>query len=415
MSIDTLPVGYRLADPIYDVNGVLLLDQGIVLTAGFVQTLRTRGIQQVRVGKPKAAPSKSPTPKAKRSSAFAMDRLLEQVRHRLSEMARRPLVKAQRAAEDFDPHVKLQFAVHIEESAAVISDVLAQIEAGELVDIDHIQTTTAQQLLDVTADVDLAMLSAFELDPEDEAFNQRLHRTALQSSVLSLAVGVQLGLDVESLLHLGTAAMLCDIGLSRHFPAAVRDPRDESRSDPRQSGGNRHYLQHPERGFEQLVALKLVPGPILQAVRQHHELIDGSGFPHGIGGQRVCLGARIIGVVQAYLALTEPLDASEGYLGADSVAYLMHHALEGRFDLRVMKAFVKTVSVYPIGSVVRLNDHRTGTVFRTCGGDSLRPVLRVEGEICDLQEGTLRIVEPLLEGRSSRRRLPTRLMREVLW
>src|SRR6056297_1164834 len=186
MSIDTLPVGYRLADPIYDVNGVLLLDQGIVLTASFVQTLRTRGIQQVRVGKPKAAATKSPTPKAKRSSAFAMDRLLEQVRHRLSHLARQPLTKTTRAAEDFDPHAKLQFAVHIEESAAVISDVLAQIEAGELVDIDHIQSTTAQQLLDVTADVDLAMLSAFELDPEDEAFNQRLHRTALQTSVLSL-------------------------------------------------------------------------------------------------------------------------------------------------------------------------------------------------------------------------------------
>ncbi len=411
MSIDTLPVGYRLADPIYDVNGVLLLDQGIVLTASFVQTLRTRGIQQVRVGKPKAAATKSPTPKAKRSSAFAMDRLLEQVRHRLSHLARQPLTKTTRAAEDFDPHAKLQFAVHIEESAAVISDVLAQIEAGELVDIDHIQSTTAQQLLDVTADVDLAMLSAFELDPEDEAFNQRLHRTALQTSVLSLAVGVQLGMDVENLLHLGTSAMLCDIGLSRHFSTAVLKERGESQ----QAGGNRQYLQHPERGFEQLVALKLVPGPILQAVRQHHELIDGTGFPHGIGGQRVCLGARIIGVVQAYLALTEPLDASEGYLGADCVAYLMHHALEGRFDLPVMKAFVKTVSVYPIGSVVRLNDHRTGTVFRTCGGDSLRPVLRVEGEICDLQEGTLRIVEPLLEDRSSRRRLPTRLMREVLW
>jgi HD-GYP domain-containing protein (c-di-GMP phosphodiesterase class II) len=153
----------------------------------------------------------------------------------------------------------------------------------------------------------------------------------------------------------------------------------------------------------------------LQAIRQHHELIDGTGFPHGLADDRICLAARIIGLTQAYLSLTSPLDGREGFVPADSVAYLLYHSLKGRFCLKVMQALVHVISVYPQGSTVRLADQRTGTVVRCAANDPMRPVIRLDGEICDLGQSPNRIVEPTPGPAALQKRLPTRFLKEILW
>ena len=158
-----------------------------------------------------------------------------------------------------------------------------------------------------------------------------------------------------------------------------------------------------------------MPGPVLQAIRQHHELIDGTGFPFKLADNRICVAARIIGVTQAFLALTSPMDGSEGFLPADSVAYLIHHALEGRFCLRVMRAFVYATSIYPQGSMVELADRRMATVLRCVGKDLMRPIVQIDGQAFDLRESHVRIAHPAPIPSVRQRRLPTRLLNEIVW
>lgn len=408
VSVDTLPVGATLDAPIYDSHGVLLLDEGIELTEPFIEGLRNRGLVQVHIGLPSRQATKSSSVR-RASNALPVDKLLEDISRQLNKIGRRAKSDDQPRGGTYDPGAVKLVSEHIQQAAAEIDCVLADAEAGNVINIERVQETTAQTVIDVADDTDVAVHSALQFNPEDAAFRERLRTVSCQATVLSLAIGMRLRLDATQLLHLGMAATLSDIGLVQR-PAAtqVRALMDPASSE-------HIWLSHPQRGFEQLTAIKTVPGPVLQAIRQHHELIDGTGFPFHLADNRICLSARIIGMTQAFLALTSPLDGSEGFLPSDSVAYLIHHALEGRFCLRVMKAFVQATSIYPQGTMVQLADQRLATVLRCTGKDMMRPLIQVEGEACDLRYSPLRISQPIPSPTAKQRRLPVRMLQEILW
>lgn len=408
MPVDSLPIGAKLDASIHDEHGVLLLERGLELTAAFVQGLRARGLVHVQIGKGEKAPPRLPVSRRGGDAAFSVERILEDIAKHLQRIVHHPNTTSSDYGK-FDPVSVLLVRKHIQRAAAEIEQVICDAESGRVINIDGVQEVTAQTVIDVADDTDLAVHSALQFSPSDREYAARLRTAALQSSVLSLAIGLRLGMDATQLLHLGTAAMLSDIGLVQHpvvsrgVAIAVPPSREQL------------WLSHPERAFEHLTAIKTVPGPVLQAIRQHHELMDGTGFPLRLPDDRISLSARIIGVTQAFLAMTSPLDGSEGFMPSDSMAYLIHHALQGRLCLRVMRAFVHATSIYPQGSVVQLADNRLGTVLRCVQGDLLRPVIQLDGEICDLRYTSNGIVRPASMPAIHQRRLPTRLLNEVLW
>lgn len=408
LAVDSLPIGSKLDVSIFDEQGVLLLDRNLELTEAFVQSLRARGLIHVHIGREAKPTSRISGGRRGSEAAFSVERVLEDIAKHLQRIVHTPK-DGESQYSDFDPSSARAVTEHIEQAASEVEQVLSDAEAGRVLNIDAVQDVTAQTVIDVADDTDLAVHTALRFNPSDQEFKTRLRTAALQSSVLSLAIGLRLGMDANQLLDLGTAAMLSDVGLI-HSPPSNRMSASADLPTKEQI-----WLSHPQRAFEQLTAIKTVPGPVLQAIRQHHELIDGTGFPYRLADERISLSARIIGVTQAFLAMTSPLDGSEGFIPSDSVAYLIHHALQGRFCLRVMRAFAHATSIYPQGSMVRLADNRLGTVLRCVRDDLLRPVIQLDGEICDLRFSSVGIIQPASVPSNRQRRLPTRLLNEVLW
>lgn len=414
--MDGLPIGSVLEEPLFDADGVLLLDSGMVLTTTFVASLHRRGIQWIRLGRT-AALSRLQKPRERAAGhsnrgavGSQIQSLLEVVGKRLGQEFANRVAGASKPLSDYSSGDVKRISEHLHQSLGVLENSLRNIRRGDIKEFTSLQESTLNNMLLVSTDADLALFaSTADRRPQHSDFHTRLNRHGLNTAILAIATGIEAELSVDGLLHLGTAALLCDLALYESRPDLIfgRVVHDaETRAQIR---------QHPQVAFERLTRLKSVPGPVLLAIRHHHEMLDGSGFPFGLTSERISLIARILCLTHAFLEITEPLDGSPGFLPADAAAYLVHHAVQGRFCIQATQAFLRAMSVYPIGSLVSLSDNREATVVRTSRTNPMRPIVRTDQGLVDLRLSACTIVSPIPASHLKQMRLPTSRFSEPLW
>ncbi|MCZ6539977.1 MAG: hypothetical protein O6922_09160 [Chloroflexi bacterium] len=109
---------------------------------------------------------------------------------------------------------------------------------------------------------------------------------------------------------------------------------------------------------------------------QHHVRLNGSGFPQGLKGDAISMGARIVAVAETYYSLISSRPDHESWSRQDAMEYIM--AFGGDlFDSTVVEAFVRAVPAYPTGVLVRLSTGETGYVIDARIGQIGRPTLRL--------------------------------------
>jgi hypothetical protein len=132
-------------------------------------------------------------------------------------------------------------------------------------------------------------------------------------------------------------------------------------------------LALPERGHALLEGSCTVTGAALDVVLRHHERFDGGGYPQGLGGAAISLLARMGAVCDVYDAITSNRPYKAGWDPAESIAKMV--SWKGQFDAAVLGAFVHSLGIYPIGSVVRLAPGRLAVVVGQNPGALLAPVV----------------------------------------
>lgn len=238
-------------------------------------------------------------------------------------------------------------------------------EAGALV-VDE-PRAAAQQARALTGAMLEKMLAQGDLCVRllSAATSDRVAAHALNVSVLALLMGRSLGLPQGELLDLGTGALLHDVG-KLDLPARVHCPEDSFGSVELKA-----YREHVALGVARGRQMELAPDA-LAVLAQHHEMVDGSGFPERLALDAITPAARLVALVNRYDNLCNP--------GPRGVPLTPHEAISvlfaqnrGRFDMPVLNSFIRMMGIYPPGSVVQLTDDRYALVMQVNASRPLKP------------------------------------------
>jgi putative nucleotidyltransferase with HDIG domain len=209
---------------------------------------------------------------------------------------------------------------------------------------------------------------------------------AVSVGLLSLLLGRALGWNDADLLELGVGALTHDVGKLK-IPERVR-----ARQDHFSPADLAHYQDHVAHGV-QLGRSMGLSAAALTVIAQHHEMMDGGGFPSRTGGDRLSLAARLVAIVNRYDNLCNPHMPSHALTPHEAMA-LMYAQGQAKFDTAMLNAFIKMMGVYPPGSLVQLSDERFAMVVSVNSSRPLKPcvlayerkVPRDEALIVDLQQ-----------------------------
>jgi len=201
-----------------------------------------------------------------------------------------------------------------------------------------------------------------------------LSEHAINVCTLSLLIGRQFSLEDEVLLELGRGALFHDVGY-RALPMKVKFQAGGMKveADPELR------LLHPEMG-SQLMASFLNAGPLLvEIIAQHHERLDGSGFPKGLGREDLSLHTRIVMVADHYDELCNAPNPETSLNPHAALSRLYRHVVRNgessKFCEHVVQALVQAIGVYPPGSLVELTDGFMGVVSSINVHQPTKPVV----------------------------------------
>lgn len=183
---------------------------------------------------------------------------------------------------------------------------------GALVDITHIKESEQRQRTLLFQTIAALSSAIAHKDPSTAGHERRVHD-------LALAIGQHLQLSQERLDGLGLAAMVHNIGLLQ-IPAEILTRPRELREVEFEL-----IKQHPQAGCDILQQIDF-PWPIATIVQQHHENMDGSGYPQGLQGDAICLEARIIRVADSLAAMTAHRPFRRAMSLTDAFAELTRYA-----------------------------------------------------------------------------------------
>ena len=197
-----------------------------------------------------------------------------------------------------------------------------------------------------------------------------------------------MGYEKNRLFELGLAALFHDVGMFRIPAEIINQPESltEAEADL--------VRKHPEFGRDLLSAWREEYPFLPQVVYEHQERENGSGYPQGLPGDRMSEYAKIVGIVDTYEAMTH----DRPHRRAISVRELIE-SRNRQFSPRIIKVFLEQISLYPIGSFVKLNNRAIGRVIATHDQQPLSPVVKllydaagqkvVEERVVDLRENRL--------------------------
>jgi len=267
----------------------------------------------------------------------------------LTRVSANDAVRSEVLRKDRPVEPKVEFAEEVRRAAALctksreaVVSLFNEARMGKAVDTEK----CAEMVAEISESVwrnPQALVSLARLKSHDDY--TYMHSVAV--AALMVALAKQMGQDESQARLAAEASMLHDLGKAM-MPLEVLNKPGKLTDDEFGT-----MKTHPERGYELLLTGRGVDALVLDVCLHHHEKMDGSGYPHKLKGEQISLMARMGAVCDVYDAITSNRPYKQGWDPAESISRMATWA-KGHFDEAVFRAFVTSLGIYPVGSLVRL-------------------------------------------------------------
>lgn len=199
-------------------------------------------------------------------------------------------------------------------------------------------------------------------------------------ATISMIVAKQQGLPRNQIQEIGLAGILHDIGKTKVPLEILNKPGKLTNAE------FDIMKQHPVYGYEIMKDRPEFVPAVCLGVLQHHEKINGNGYPLGYNGDKISPYAKILSVADIYDALITERPYKSAYSQRDAVELIM--SMTAELDINVMTSFLESMILYPVDSIVELSNGERAKVVKNNPHYILRPtVVGIEsGTVYDLGE-----------------------------
>ncbi len=252
----------------------------------------------------------------------------------------------------------------IKRSKVAVMGLFEDARLGKAVQTESMGTIVEEISQSVSRDPSI-ILNIAKLKTKDEY--TYLHSVAVCALMINL--GRSMGLD-EALTHeIGVAGLLHDVGKMAIPELILKKPArlDEDEMET--------VRNHPQRGYDILSSSSGVSETALDVCLHHHEKMDGTGYPKRLPGTALSLFARMSSVCDVYDAVTSQRPYNTPW--SASHALQLMQSWDGHFDTEIVDAFIESLGILPVGTLIRVNDDKLAIVTGEAASDFTLPRARI--------------------------------------
>jgi HD-GYP domain-containing protein (c-di-GMP phosphodiesterase class II) len=241
------------------------------------------------------------------------------------------------------------------------------LNRGDRVAASSIQTVVLGFLHLLRTDKNILLnLSYLPSSPEDYLYSH-----SVNVSLLSMAVASGSGYSETQVRDIATSALLIDVGMMR-VPEII-----SSKSGPLDPSELFEIRKHPIVGADIMSVVEGLPVPAMLAIYQHHERLCGTGYPKKRSGHLIHEYSRIIAISDIYAAMVANRNYRKRLLPYNAMTAIIKMGSEGQLDPALIRRFLETMSLFPLGSLVRLESGAIGKIIHSNPASYAKPTLYI--------------------------------------